>query len=300
MHDTRDLGSEKSHNSRPYGTHFLKIVTHSPTAAESRKSNRNGGCPCCSSGTAFKPRRPRPDCHSILWSLLPSISFLDSRLGPCRILSPHERYHPLPPYRAHYLGSSSPKSDPALYLSAVEALLQSFRLELQFPFLMEAENGRVSDVVPLVVNTMGWTKGLGARLLEQVEQLVQPTHVFEFPDSGETAHPLDQFPSSTLTPTGNGDDRQVYTLEPVQPSPRLSAYNAPLLRALSTMSYLHSHPPQEGQSTRWSTTPLCAQLPYEVDLRTAFDKIVLVGPGSEDVVPEELGTVLNGSLVAFL
>ncbi|EJU05971.1 hypothetical protein DACRYDRAFT_12792 [Dacryopinax primogenitus] len=208
--------------------------------------------------------------------------------------------HPLPPYRAHYLGSSSPKSDPALYLTAVEALLQSFRLELQFPSAMEVGDGRVSDVVPLVVNTMGWTKGLGARLLEQVEQLVQPTHVFEFPDSGETAHPLDRFSSSTLTPTGNRDDRQVYTLEPVQPSPRLSAYNAPLLRALSTMSYLHSHPPQEGQSTRWSTTPLCAQLPYEVDLRTTFDKIVLLGPGSEDVVPEELGTVLNGSLVTFL
>ncbi|KZO93789.1 hypothetical protein CALVIDRAFT_518471 [Calocera viscosa TUFC12733] len=215
--------------------------------------------------------------------------------------------HLIQPYRAHYVGSSSPRSDPSYYLNTIEALLQTFRLDIQFipPYLdstaaPDHSDKRIADVVPLVINTMGWTKGLGARLMQQVEDLATPTHVFEFADTDGTGHPLDTFqPSSSA---GRSSDHQVYTLEPVPPSSRLAQYSAPLLRALSTMSYLHSaHVSTDQETTQWDVTlPLCAMLPWEVDHKVAFDQIVLVGPGAEDVVPSEIGTVLNGALVAFV
>ena len=39
---------------------------------------------------------------------------------------------------------------------------------------------RNNDIVPLVINTMGWTKGLGANLLKNIQQIVEPSHVFDF------------------------------------------------------------------------------------------------------------------------
>jgi polynucleotide 5'-hydroxyl-kinase GRC3/NOL9 len=43
--------------------------------------------------------------------------------------------------------------------------------------------------------------------------------------------------------------------------------------------------------------PLCSIPPYEIDVGVAFD---LTGPGSEDVMSEEVGRVLNGTLVGFM
>ncbi|KZT53361.1 hypothetical protein CALCODRAFT_440225 [Calocera cornea HHB12733] len=212
--------------------------------------------------------------------------------------------HLLQPYKAHYVGSSSPRADPSHYLAAIDALLQTFRLDVQFipayadsdsPAQADQADTRIADVVPLVINSMGWTKGLGARLMQQVEDLASPTHIFEFSSLDGSTNPLDTFqPSSAWA----SRERQVIPLEPVPPSPRLAQYSAPLLRALGVMSYLHS----AGEGTvKWTTAlPLCAMLPWAVDPKLAFDQVVLVGPGAEDVVPSEVGTVLNGALVAFV
>ncbi len=51
----------------------------------------------------------------------------------------------------------------------------------------------------------------------------------------------------------------------------------------------------------WSTDlPLLAQAPYAVDVRPAFDRVALIGPGFEDVVPSELGRVMNTAVVALV
>jgi polynucleotide 5'-hydroxyl-kinase GRC3/NOL9 len=40
--------------------------------------------------------------------------------------------------------------------------------------------------------------------------------------------------------------------------------------------------------------------PFQVDCSTAFDNIILIGAGSEDVVDEELSRVLNGAVVGLV
>jgi len=51
----------------------------------------------------------------------------------------------------------------------------------------------------------------------------------------------------------------------------------------------------------WDTSrPFCAIPPYEVDCTVAIDKVILTGAGSEDVVEEEIGVVLNGAIVGMV
>lgn len=48
------------------------------------------------------------------------------------------------------------------------------------------EDERIHDFIPLVINTMGWTKGLGADLNKKIEDMVQPTDVYELEGDSST------------------------------------------------------------------------------------------------------------------
>ncbi|KAL1744483.1 hypothetical protein HDZ31DRAFT_38592 [Schizophyllum fasciatum] len=194
--------------------------------------------------------------------------------------------HPTLPYRSHYIGETTPKSSPSHYLAAIEALLETYRLDLQTPALddedeEEDEDERIADRIPLVVNTMGWTKGLGADLLRRVEDIIQPTHILEFE-----------------TPTLETD------------WPR-TAFTAADYRTISILSYFHAEFPEADGSTEsmlkqltaetWNTArPLVAQLPYEVDCARAIDAVALLGAGADEVVASEVPRVLNGALVGLV
>ena len=62
--------------------------------------------------------------------------------------------------------------------------MQSYRLDVQSPIVDIVGDGPddscITDIIPLVVNTMGWNKGLGADLTRQIEDMVEPTDIFEF------------------------------------------------------------------------------------------------------------------------
>jgi polynucleotide 5'-hydroxyl-kinase GRC3/NOL9 len=205
--------------------------------------------------------------------------------------------HPTLPHQAHYVGANNPRSSPSHYLSAIQALVETHRLDLQFATSLvgiedDEEDDRIVDIIPLVVNTMGWTKGLGGYLTRRIEELVQPTEIFSFDTS-----PPDG--------TESGDPR-VHTLEPIMPSRRFTPSDH---RALSLLSYFHavfpnpthSAPLRQSTASLWSTdVPLCARMPYELTLRLALDRIVLTGAGAEDVVRTELVRVLAGALVALV
>ena len=206
--------------------------------------------------------------------------------------------HPTLPHQAHYIGAHNPRSSPSRYLRAIQALVDVYRLDLQFATsLVDIEDGkeddRIADVIPLVINTMGWTKGLGTDLARRIEELVQPSYIFSFEAS----------PSSNAVEPGGP---LVHTLEPITPPQRFTPSDH---RALSLLSYFHAvfldpmHPTPLGQTaaSRWNTDlPLCAQPPYEITSSLALDRIVLAGAGAEDVVRTELGRVLSGALVALV
>ena len=206
--------------------------------------------------------------------------------------------HPTSPHQAHYIGAHNPRSSPSHYLRAIQTLVEVYRLDLQFATSFvdikdDEEDDRVADLIPLVINTMGWTKGLGADLSRRIEEFVQPSDIFAF----ETSPP-------------NGavelEGPRVHTLEPITSPQRFTPSDH---RALFLLSYFHAvftdpiQPTPLGQTTasRWNTDlPLCAQPPYEIESSLALDRIVLTGAGAEDVVRIELWRVLTGAPVALV
>lgn len=215
------------------------------------------------------------------------------------------------PYAAHYIGAASPRSSPSHYLESIQALVQTYNLDVQHGALLEEQDvsdDRISDLIPLVVNTMGWTKGLGADLSRKVEELVEPSDIFDInpPVSDDSYGIVDTnaFMQAAL-PLPQGVTH--HHLAAIEPSPLSALYSAADHRFLSTMSYFHAvftsdlTPPQTVMASSWDTTlPLCAQRPYEVDSQAAIDHVILTGAGMEDVVPSEVHRVLNGAIVALV
>ncbi|KAG8218197.1 hypothetical protein J3R82DRAFT_3756 [Butyriboletus roseoflavus] len=229
--------------------------------------------------------------------------------------------HPSLPYRAHYVGSISPRASPSHYLHSIQSLLETYRLDLQFPVLVDEPlpgDERIYDAIPLVVNTMGWNKGLGADLNARIEEFVDPSHTFEIDGAEERGWPApiqsQHIPQvSTVMPFMQTRVKQCVKVEAVQTETTNTYHTATDHRHLNILSYFHAVFPELPTSslvgpvfkqitvTSWDTSlPLCARYPYEVDYAQAFDRVYLTGPGYEDVVPSELTRVLNGAIVGLV
>ncbi|KAI0695740.1 hypothetical protein BC835DRAFT_1414719 [Cytidiella melzeri] len=220
--------------------------------------------------------------------------------------------HPSIPYRAHYIGSTSPRDSPDLYLEAVGALIQTYNIDVQYGDIhgSHPSDTRMADSIPLVINTMGWNKGLGADLSRKIIEIVQPSNIYDV----SAVSPDDEWGNfqevgKTQVPSGHAQCR-IHALKSSSPTGSSTRFTPADHRNLSLLSYFHVvfppnlHPKDALASLyadSWDTSlPLCAQVPYEVNVKAAFDAIVLVGPGAEDVVPSELARVLNGSIVGLI
>ncbi|KAI6039252.1 hypothetical protein EDC04DRAFT_3112463 [Pisolithus marmoratus] len=237
--------------------------------------------------------------------------------------------HPSLPYRAHYVGSSTPRANPFYYLSAIQSLLETYRLEIHIPALPDtsiSNDGRIEDVVPLVVNTMGWTKGLGAELNARVEELVEPSHVFEVEGSEEWGWPTrsTELAEDTFPLCGHAKSIIHIQLEAIQAeATNMHVFSAADHRNINMLSYFHATFPlltaerqpstsiplvapspaslRQVTADSWDVTlPLCARYPFEVRCESAFDRVYLVGHGYEDIAPLELPSVLNCAVVGLV
>ncbi|KDQ65165.1 hypothetical protein JAAARDRAFT_202382 [Jaapia argillacea MUCL 33604] len=228
--------------------------------------------------------------------------------------------HPTLPHSAHYIGATTPRSSPSHYLNSIQALFQTYRLDVQYSDCddlgFREDDARIGEIVPLVVNTMGWTKGLGAEIMKKIEDIVEASDIFEL-ESPIQENAWDGH--GQLWKRGPGRPNSVdsaygpryHTIEPIAPSVLSTNYTPADHRTISLLSYFHAiFPPPSLSSgsafdqmtaTTWQTNlPLCAQRPFEVDWSVAIDKVVLVGAGSEDVVREEVAGVLNCALVGLV
>lgn len=88
---------------------------------------------------------------------------------------------PRVPIKAHFIGDVSPKDDPSSYVAAIRDLINFFRHELQST---TADGVRM----PLVINTQGWVKGLGADLASHNEAVLCPTHIYDVVPRGSLTH----------------------------------------------------------------------------------------------------------------
>ena len=238
-------------------------------------------------------------------------------VNPSNRLSGPPSTHPTLPNIAHFIGAPTPRSSPTHYLDAIMALLQSYRLDIQTPdvHLSDEHDSRILDVIPLVVNTMGWSKGLGADLTQRIEDMLEPTDVFDIKGSLNEQYPItdtnqrSRYAAYSKTSMVDKSLARLHELQPVISSSSAAGYTPADHRALSILSYLHARfpleiiPRQLDQITArsWDTgKPLCAIPPYELDCSVAIDKVILAGAGSEDVVEEEIGIVLNGAIVGLV
>ncbi|KAF8333007.1 hypothetical protein F5887DRAFT_995172 [Amanita rubescens] len=194
--------------------------------------------------------------------------------------------HPTSPNRAHYIGATTPLSSPAHYLASVQALFQAYELDLRTPLLSSDVPNHIRDVIPLLVNTMGWNKGIGADLTQRIQDIIQPTHVFEITASNS----LDDF----NYPPDFGKSQLYAQIEPIVPSsvaPLHTLYTPADDRVINLLSHLHAVFPAPSReivdlsssttsleqitATSWRTAlPLCSQVPYAVDWRVAPDRII--------------------------
>ncbi|KAJ7442279.1 hypothetical protein FB451DRAFT_1105818, partial [Mycena latifolia] len=214
--------------------------------------------------------------------------------------------HPTVPNFAHYLGLTTPRSSPSRYIACIQSLLEMYQLDIQTPADSNVDgDSRIWDAIPLIVNTMGWTKGLGADLTRKIEDLVNPTDIFE------VEAPFFEHSSAFDNPPSLPNDLQsakLHLLQPIAPSVLSNNYAASDHRSIAILSYFHAVFPRmvpgelrQLTAALWNTTlPLCAFSPYEVDWSLAFDKITLCGSGDEDVIPSEIDRVLNGALVGLI
>lgn len=92
------------------------------------------------------------------------------------------------PRHAHFIGGTSPKTNPSYYLSTLNDLSQRYQLEIRYSAALDDKvtsecsyrpQCRIGGSVPLIVNTQGWVKGMGADLLRSVEGIFQPTHIVD-------------------------------------------------------------------------------------------------------------------------
>ena len=101
---------------------------------------------------------------------------------------------------------------------------------------------------------------------------------------------------------------RLHDLQPVISSSS-AGYTPADHRTLSILSYFHarfllditSSLLNQISARSWDTSrPLCVIPLYAVDCTVTIDKVILTGAGSEDVVEEEIGVVLNGTIVGMV
>jgi polynucleotide 5'-hydroxyl-kinase GRC3/NOL9 len=142
--------------------------------------------------------------------------------------------------------------------------------------------------IPLIVNTQGWVRGLGADLSDRISEIINPSHIFAFGGDG-TSDPFES----------NNPGAVHRELEAISAGEAALKLNASDARGLSLMSYFHST--LDGENIFWTTnSSLCSMSPWEIQCRSAIDYVALSGAEGDNVVPEELENALTGSVVGLI
>ncbi|QRW01661.1 mRNA cleavage and polyadenylation factor CLP1 [Ceratobasidium sp. AG-Ba] len=205
------------------------------------------------------------------------------------------------PRHAHFIGGTSPKTNPSYYLSALNDLSQRYQLEIRYSAALDDK-----------VTSEWWVKGMGADLLRSVEGIFQPTHIVNIQSSGinssSTISSLSQTHKEISLPTRTKVPSVQLLLASIPPSLYPPRFSASDLRNLALMSYFYGRfdrrtPPSVSNSfiEHWDTGfPLRDVAPVVIDINKALENIAIVAPGSEDIVRSELSKALACGIVGLV
>ena len=216
------------------------------------------------------------------------------------------------PVASHFLGSTSPASDPAAYLAAIDALIAHYTHEIEYPLLDDLPtrapaNGKIKDRIPLVINTQGWIKGLGGDLLEKIKATSHPTHLFRFEAPVEEGR--ESWNEESQQQVEGGSPSVVYRLDVAEASPLDSKWSPADLRTLAFISYFHSRFPAapHRSSTPINSFPngwdfsqaLVERTPWELDWKDR-GKLSEVHFLAGEIDAEQVLYALNGAIVGIV
>ncbi|KAF9989687.1 Polynucleotide 5'-hydroxyl-kinase grc3 [Mortierella antarctica] len=226
--------------------------------------------------------------------------------------------HPRQPYRAFFVGNSTPRDDPDYYMACIKELVRTYYAEVSHTRSWDdADDDYHSDDdenehIPLVINTQGWIKGMGYDLLLQLLDYTAPSHIFGFhsPSSGESNLPQSFF--TTMKEQAHLAGRQqpsfsyvsAVVLGDESSASPFTKYHPADHRALALLSYFYLCQEQDmGQSSpasndkrTWDfSQALVVRRPWCWDWNQAKGIWVLF----DQVPPSQILHVLNASLVAL-
>ncbi|KAL9584335.1 MAG: hypothetical protein Q9203_004699 [Teloschistes exilis] len=179
--------------------------------------------------------------------------------------------------RSHHIGAVSPRDDPTYYLRSV--------LDLSEHYLKNY------PLHPLVVNTAGWIQGSGLDLLIDFIHYLSLTDVIYTSTLGppEVVHSISQVTMASKV------SLHFLTSQPVETALRSAAD----LRMMQTLSYFHLDEP-EGQYPHWNATAITDMRPLSVHYAGPQQAIYGVQILGQEVDPDFLLDVLEGSIVGLV
>ncbi|KAI9144476.1 hypothetical protein BKA69DRAFT_1122321 [Paraphysoderma sedebokerense] len=252
----------------------------------------------------------------------PKVAFLECDVGQSEFTSPGlvslnivstpllgpPYTHQHQPYRTAFIGSTSPKNDPDYYISCISSLLKAYQGLI--PTTWESEG----TLIPLVINTQGWIKGMGEDLLVNILQLSRPTHVYHILPSNATIPPADSSVLLSVQSTLRSLKLESPELDPQfsyfmgvtkDVKPKLSATDLRHLSLLLHLHRTHNHniltvplSPSLSRPLPWyDFTPLSHYSPYIYKLPWKNYHFKILGT---DVPYSDILYALNGTVVALL
>ncbi|KAG0272786.1 Polynucleotide 5'-hydroxyl-kinase grc3 [Linnemannia exigua] len=224
--------------------------------------------------------------------------------------------HPRQPYRAFFVGNSTPRDDPDYYMTCLKELVKAYYGEVSHTRSWDESDDYHSDDdeeehIPLIINTQGWIKGMGYDLLIQLLDYTAPSHIFGFhsPSNGDSNLPPSFF--STIRDQALAAGREQPTFLYVAAvvlgddsnlSP-FTKYHPADHRALALLSYFYlkqenglAGDAEKGNRLVWDfTQALVVRRPWCWDWAHAKGVWVLF----DQVPPSQILYALNASLVAL-
>jgi polynucleotide 5'-hydroxyl-kinase GRC3/NOL9 len=222
----------------------------------------------------------------------PRVAFIETDIGqpeftPTGLVSLHiidrpvqgrPSSHQRPPELSFFIGDTSPKPRPSLFMESVRALAAHYNTHLR-PL-----------GIPLVVNTHGWVVGLGKNMLEAILHALHPTHVLQLQSPSKShLNCLPQIiPGNPVT----------FTISPVQGVDALPKKPADQERFNGFAAYFTQQDPSQASFLAPSVgTVMTAMRPFRVPLRKLT--IELLQDIAHTPSEAELLLLLNASLVGL-
>jgi polynucleotide 5'-hydroxyl-kinase GRC3/NOL9 len=186
-----------------------------------------------------------------------------------------------------YTHSAGPQSNDFRLIRSHTIAATSFREDSAHYLACAADLFDYAGGAPLVVNSCGWTSGLGGNVLLALSRslFIDTVVLLGEPESSDLVQSLPQTCSLHTIPKRLS---------------RPSARSPAELRSMQTMAFLHQKANTSVALAKWNTKPISTHRPWVVSYAGETSSITAILSYGQGPNPDMLSEVLNGSIVAIV